>query len=277
MASEWKRAQLGDVIVLKRGYDLPKRSRQNGTIPVVSSSGTTGFHSEAMVSSPGVVTGRYGTLGQVFFMTQPFWPLNTTLYVKDFKGNDPRFVHYFLQTLDFWSCSDKAAVPGLNRNDLHQLPVVVPPLAEQRAISHILGALDDKIELNRRTNETLDSVARALFSSWFVEHVDDRLPNASVEELTKRGILAVGDGYRAKNSEMGEKGLPFVKVSHIDGGIDLRNAETLVDASVERAREKISKALDVVFTSKGTWAFCACRTNDTPLRVFASAVLLAEP
>ncbi|WP_200900312.1 restriction endonuclease subunit S [Rubrobacter aplysinae] len=99
MAGEWRSATLGDLVELKRGYDLPQRLRTQGTSPIVSSSGVTGYHSEAKVPGPGVVTGRYGTLGEVFYIADNFWPLNTTLYVRDFKGNDPRFVSYFLRLL----------------------------------------------------------------------------------------------------------------------------------------------------------------------------------
>ena len=158
------------MIELKRGYDLPQRKRIPGSVPLVSSSGVTYYHTEAKVRGPGVVTGRYGTLGEVFFVPSDFWPLNTTLYVRDFKGNDPRFISYFLRGLDFSAYSDKAAVPGLNRNHLHQAAVRYPAdIAEQRGIAHILGTLDDKIELNRRMNETLEEMARALFKSWFVD------------------------------------------------------------------------------------------------------------
>ncbi|AAU93076.1 type I restriction-modification system, S subunit, EcoA family [Methylococcus capsulatus str. Bath] len=170
MAGEWKECSLGDVIELKRGYDLPQKDRLPGDVPLVSSSGVTDTHAKAMVKGPGVVTGRYGTLGQVFYVEQDFWPLNTTLYVRDFKGNDPRFISYFLRDVDFHAYSDKAAVPGLNRNHLHQAKVRIPSDPnEQRAIAHILGTLDDKIELNRRQNETLEAMARALFKAWFVD------------------------------------------------------------------------------------------------------------
>ncbi len=166
----WCTVTLGDVIELKRGYDLPQRQRIPGTVPIVSSSGVTGHHSKSKVQGPGVVTGRYGTLGKIFFIPSDFWPLNTTLYVRDFKGNDPRFINYFLRGLDFSAYSDKAAVPGLNRNHLHQETVRIPTdINQQRAIAYILGTLDDKIELNRRMNETLEAMARALFKSWFVD------------------------------------------------------------------------------------------------------------
>lgn len=169
MSGHWNEMALGEVLELKRGYDLPHQAREPGWVPVVSSSGPTGFHSEAKVRAPGVVTGRYGTIGQVFLITEDFWPLNTTLYVRDFKGNDPSFVSYLLRTVDFRSCSDKAAVPGVNRNHLHQLKVRLPGPSTQRTIANILATLDDKIELNRRTNETLEAMARALFKSWFVD------------------------------------------------------------------------------------------------------------
>ena len=166
----WRETTLGNVMTLKRGYDLPQRERRPGSVPLVSSSGIIGHHSESKVSGPGVVTGRYGTLGQVFYIPEDFWPHNTALYVQDFKGNDPRFVSYLLGSLDFSSYSDKAAVPGLNRNHLHEAPVRIPgSIVEQRAIAHVLGTLDDRIELNRRMNATLEAMARGLFRSWFVD------------------------------------------------------------------------------------------------------------
>lgn len=170
MVAEWVATTLGEIIELKRGYDLPQQDRKPGGVPIVSSSGVSDHHAKSMVKGPGVVTGRYGTLGEVFFINEDFWPLNTTLYVRDFKGNDPRFISYFLRGLDFLAYSDKAAVPGLNRNHLHQAPVLMPTeIAEQRAIAHILGALDDKIELNQRMSATVEAMARALFKSWFVD------------------------------------------------------------------------------------------------------------
>jgi type I restriction enzyme S subunit len=165
----WRAGQLGDFIELKRGYDLPSRERRDGPFPIVSSSGPSGTHVEAKVRGPGVVTGRYGTIGQVFFVEGDYWPLNTALYVRDFKGSDPRFVSYFLRSIDFNKYVDKAAVPGVNRNHVHLEEVAFPPLDEQRRIAAVLGALDDKIELNRKMNRTLEEMAQAIFKSWFID------------------------------------------------------------------------------------------------------------
>jgi len=159
---------LGEVITLKRGYDLTEAMRRPGSVPVVSSSGITGYHSEAKVKGPGVVTGRYGTLGAVHFVSQDFWPHNTALYVQDFKGNEPRFISYFLRHLLQSYSSDKAAVPGVNRNDLHARTVSVPVPQAQAKIASILSAYDDLIENNLRRMALLEEAARLLYREWFV-------------------------------------------------------------------------------------------------------------
>ena len=168
-ASGWREVTLGEVLTLQRGFDLPTTQRKPGSYPVIASTGPVGTHSEAMVRAPGVVIGRSGSLGGGQFVEHDFWPLNTTLWVKDFKGNDPRFCYYLLKSIDLAQFNVGSGVPTLNRNHIHPFPVARPPLATQRAIAHILGTLDDKIELNRRMNETLEAMARALFKSWFVD------------------------------------------------------------------------------------------------------------
>lgn len=250
MASEWRECLLGDVVELKRGYDLPQQHRQVGKIEIISSSGPSGFHSEAKVKAPGVVTGRYGTLGEVFYVNQDFWPLNTTLYVRDFKGNDPRFISYFLRGLDFLAYSDKAAVPGLNRNHLHQARISFPSyVGDQRAIAHILGTLDDKIDLIRRISETLEEITRALFKSWFenfdpvrakVEGRDCGLPQSLTDLFPDafedsdlgeipRGWSATplygiatyinGAAYKAFQPNNERRGLPIIKIAELKAGV----------------------------------------------------------
>jgi type I restriction enzyme, S subunit len=143
----WEDKNLGEVATLQRGFDLPEQDRVPGVVPIVSSSGTTGFHNEWKVNPPGIVTGRYGTIGEVFFIEVDFWPLNTSLWVKDFHGNNHRYVYYLLKSLDYKKLSDKTGVPGINRNDVHKLKVILPPLREQCRIAEILGVWDESIDL----------------------------------------------------------------------------------------------------------------------------------
>lgn len=165
----WQSMTLGDVVTLKRGHDLPERDRREGPVPIVSSSGVTGFHNVAKAEPPGVVTGRYGTLGEVYFINEPYWPLNTSLYAIDFHENDPKFVSYFLrQVLKGASSNNKAAVPGVNRNDLHALKVNVPVRDVQERIAGMLTAYDDLIENNLRRIKLLEGAARLIYREWFV-------------------------------------------------------------------------------------------------------------
>jgi type I restriction enzyme S subunit len=144
---DWDTLALWEITTLQRGYDLPHRLRKPGSVPIVTSSGLESMHSEAKVKAPGVVTGRYGTIGEVFLIQEDFWPLNTTLYVSNFHGNDPAFISYFLRTLDFHKHSGKSGVPGINRNDIHEVVVSVPHAkAEQEAIAEVLSDADALIE-----------------------------------------------------------------------------------------------------------------------------------
>lgn len=190
----WTDCELGDVVTLKRGHDLPNDRRIDGDIPVVSSSGITGWHNEARAEPPGVVTGRYGTIGEVFYLDRPYWPLNTALYAIDFHGNDPKFVAYFLRNQLKNYQSEKAAVPGVDRNVLHKIKVRCPdPQAQERIVS-ILSAYDDLIENNRRRIGLLEQAARLLYREWFV-HL--RFPGHETAKIVdglpegwSRGVIA---------------------------------------------------------------------------------------
>ncbi len=175
----WTETTLGEVVTLKRGHDLPESQRRDGSIPIVSSSGVTGFHNIAKAEPPGVVTGRYGTIGEVFYIQEPYWPLNTALYAINFHGNDPKFVSYFLRNSLKGTTGSKAAVPGVNRNDLHAYRVRVPDLAAQVSIANKLSVYDDLIDNNKRRIKLLEEAARLTYRGWFVRF---RFPG---HELTK--------------------------------------------------------------------------------------------
>lgn len=143
--SGWSKVRLGSVAELQRGFDLPSSQRIDGSVPIVSSGGVTGYHSEAKSKAPGVVTGRYGSIGDVFYLEEDYWPLNTSLWVKDFHGNHEKFVYYLLCNFDFKKFSDKTGVPGVNRNDLHAVRVKLPAIPEQKKIAQILSTWDKAI------------------------------------------------------------------------------------------------------------------------------------
>jgi type I restriction enzyme, S subunit len=149
----WERRTLGDCLTLKRGHDLPEANRVPGTIPIVSSSGITGFHNVKKATGPGLITGRYGTLGEVYYIDEDYWPHNTSLYVCDFKGNSARILYFFLKHALQNAQSNNAAVPGLNRNVLHTLRVLWPPANLREHFDAFLEALFRQLSALRRYNE----------------------------------------------------------------------------------------------------------------------------
>jgi type I restriction enzyme S subunit len=127
----WAVKRLKWVTRLQRGYDLPADSRVPGPYAVVSSGGVIDYHCEPRSRGPGVVMGRYGSTDAVFFIQEDFWPHNTALFVTDFQGNRPRWCYYLLRTISKADHAGKSAVPGVDRKDLYQIMVPVPPVSEQ--------------------------------------------------------------------------------------------------------------------------------------------------
>ena len=179
----WTQKNLGEIVNLKRGFDLPSSSRVDGPYPVFSSSGQTGTHSEAAVKGPCVITGRYGTIGQVFYSDAACWPLNTSLYSTEFKGNNPRFVYYLLKTLPWRDYLTASAVPGINRNHVHLCPVCVPDYETQTAIADVLGLLDYKIDLNAKLNGYLAETCDVLYSSYTAGEQAADWPMGTLKDL----------------------------------------------------------------------------------------------
>lgn len=193
---DWKELTLGDVLTLQRGFDLPQRKRIDGPFPVVSSAGVTGSHSEFKVPGPGVVIGRYGSLGAVHWIDGPFWPLNTSLWVKDFKDNNPKFISYLLKTVTL-DGSTASAVPGVNRNHLHKLHVTCPPPPIQRRIASVLSSFDDLIGLNERRIGLLEGLARSLYREWFVRM---RVPGAKDVEFVDSLLGSIPSDWRVRKA-----------------------------------------------------------------------------
>lgn len=123
----WEAGRLDDALTLQRGFDLPSSERTQGKYPVLAASGPNGCHNKFMVRGPGVTTGRSGVLGKVFFIHGDFWPLNTSLWVKEFKRVSPAYAFHLLRGLNLEVFNAGSAVPTLNRNHVHNLPVVTPP------------------------------------------------------------------------------------------------------------------------------------------------------
>ena len=182
---------LNEFITLQRGFDLPSNKRISGSVPVVASTGIAGYHNEIKVKAPGVVIGRSGSIGGGQYIEKDFFPLNTTLYVKDFKGHYPRFIYYLLKSIDFTSFNVGTGVPTLNRNHLSSILISDLGIDKEKEIANILGSLDQKIQLNTQINQTLEQIAQALFKSWFVDF-----------DPVRAKIQALSDGLSLEQAEL---------------------------------------------------------------------------
>ncbi|MGT2469299.1 restriction endonuclease subunit S [Paraburkholderia terrae] len=163
----WQCGELLKFLELQRGVDLPVQDRVLGEIPIFGSNGLLGFHNTCVADGPGVITGRSGTIGRLFYTESKYWPLNTSLYVKNFKGNLPKFVYYKLDEVGLAKFSTGTGVPTLNRNVAHKEVVVFPPLPEQRKIASILTAVDDKLDVITRQIDATETLKRGLMQALF--------------------------------------------------------------------------------------------------------------
>lgn len=250
-----------DFVTLQRGFDLPKNSMVDGPYPVVGSTSVIGYHSEYKVEGPGVVTGRSGSLGAVQYIEGNFWAHNTALWVKDFKGNYPRYVYYLLKTLDLKRFNSGVGVPTLNRNDLDKLEIGVHNFHSQQVIASILSAYDDLIENNNRRFKILEEMAQAIYKEWFVNF---RFPGYEEVKMVKSELGMIPEGWEVMR--MGDFGeiitgktpskekpeyynddyMPFIKTPDMHGnmfvlevgeylskgGADSQNSKTLPENSI---------------------------------------------
>src|SRR5690625_432592 len=166
--SEWVTIQLKELLTLKRGYDLPHSETKSGPYPVVASTNVRGYHNEYKVDGPVITVGRSGSIGHVQYIESKAWPLNTTLYMTDAKGNNKRFIYYFLKTIGLEQFNSGAGVPTLNRNHINLLKVKIPKNTIQTKISDVLSTYDKLIENNNRRMKILEQTAEELYKEWFV-------------------------------------------------------------------------------------------------------------
>jgi len=204
----WTRSTLSDFIELQRGFDLPHRLRKPGPFKVLSSGEAHGWHNEAKVAAPGFVVGRATNIGRPTWSDDDFWPLNTTLFAKDFKGNDPKFAYYWFLGNDLSAYNSGSVQAMLNRNYIANVPISIPPLAEQHSIAATLGALDDKIESNRRTMAKIDELFHAIWRRMYNEiPLETQIPLSDIV-TTQYGLTA-----SASSEVCGDK---FLRVTDIN-------------------------------------------------------------
>lgn len=227
---DWMQTTVGEVLTLQRGFDITKADQREGSVPVVSSGGINSYHDTAAVTGPGVAIGRKGTLGTAFYLPSNYWPHDTTLWVKDFKGSLPRFVYYFFTYLDVKGLDVGSANPTLNRNHVHPIPIRWPERPVQDRIAGVLGALDDKIAVNERIAATIDDLTHTLLDDVLFR--DDEVSDVALAEI------AVVN--RQKVTPIPGRHLRYIDISSVSEGRVEWPALVLWDDAPSRARRGVS-------------------------------------
>ncbi len=271
--------RLTDFVWFQRGFDLPQSKFEEGDIPVFGSTSILGYHNIAKVKAPGIITGRSGTLGKFQYAETDFWPHNTTLWVKDFKGNDPKFAYYLLQCLDFTVFNSGGAVPSLNRNLLNAYIVNVPPLETQKKIASILSGYDDLIENNLKRIKILEEMAQQTYEEWFVRM---RFPgHESVTMNPETGLpegwekVKLGDWIKTssggtpskkKEVEYYENGsIPWVRTGELKNFILIDSEIKITESGLKNSSAKLfpkgTVLLAMYGNTIGETSYCAFETS----------------
>lgn len=246
----WAEKTIGDLVELQRGHDLPDSVRKPGTVPVIGSAGLTGYHNAAKSKGPGVTLGRSGaSIGKVTYVPQDFWPHNACLYVKNFKGNDPRFVAYLLKTVPLAQLNSGAAQPSLNRNFVYGVRIKFPEPTDQVRVVDILDKYDDLIENNKRRIELLEDSARQLYKEWFVrfrfpghEHVKiiDGVPEGWDQGAISDFFDTTSGGTPSRNNPDFFTGdINWVKTQELNEGFILSTEEKITDEALSKSSAKL--------------------------------------
>lgn len=208
LPAEWKSTTLSHFVDLQRGFDLPSHKRIPGKYKVLSSGKASGSHNEGPVKGPGFVIGRATNLGRPTWSDDDYWPLNTVLFVKDFRGNDPKFAYYLFENLDLSGYDSGSVQPMLNRNYIANVELDVPSIQEQRGIAATLSALDDKIESNRSAVGLIEALLMAEFQRV--------ISTGEVEEVPLSEVVWIVKGVSYKSVDLRPSRTSLVTLKSFD-------------------------------------------------------------
>ena len=259
----WTKGKLQDLVFFQRGFDITQAQQTEGPVPVISSSGITSYHSEAKAVGPGVVIGRKGTLGSVHYSEVAYWPHDTTLWSKDLRGNNPRFVYFYLHTINFKRFDVGNSNPTLNRNHIHDLPALIPPPDTQDRIAGILSAYDDLVENNRRRMALLEEAARQLYREWFVRlrfpgHEHTRITNGvpeGWERTTAHAAMDVLSGGTPKTTvpDYWDGEIPFYTPKDaVDSSYVLDAERSITELGLKNCNSRLYAPDTVFISARGT-------------------------
>ena len=271
---EWRSTTWGDLATLEYGKGLRGYQDVEGPCRVYGTNGPIGWHTEPLYHGPSVIVGRKGAYRGIHYAPKPFYVIDTAFYLKPKVSIDIRWAYYELLTHDINGMDSGSAIPSTSREAFYLLPVLLPPINKQQEIAALLGALDDKIDLNRRMNDTLEAIARAFFKDWFVdfgptrakaegrppylapelwalfpEALDDAdIPTGwDVRPVYEIASFINGAAYKNMHFSSNRDGFPVIRIAELKSGVTLQTQFTTTDLG---ERYKIQTG-DILFSWSG--------------------------
>ena len=269
-----EKIRFDNFVSLNRGFDLPDDKIIEGKYPVIASTSIKAYHNQFKVKAPIVVTGRSGSLGKVQYVDEDGWPLNTALYAKDFHGNNPKYVYYFLQTMHLEQYNAGAGVPTLNQNHLHSLKILIHELPTQQKIASILSAYDHLIQNYKKQIEALQTGTCELYKEWFVRFRFPGWQNAKfengipegwkVERIGNFGEVIGGGTPSTENEEYWDGDIPWLSPVDLSDNTNVyvsRGAKNITELGLRKSSAKMMPAETVLLSSRAPVGYVALAKN----------------
>ena len=210
---------LCDLIELNYGKSLRKDMRNQGSIPVFGSNGQVDVHNESLVVHPTIVVGRKGSIGEVHLVKTPCWPIDTTYFIEP-RGKhefDLEWLYRLLRTLRLQELNRSAAIPGLNRDDVYRIPILLPPLDDQIRIAHLLGKVEGLIAQRKQHLQQLDGLLKSVFLEMFGDPVRNER-GWDKPELKAFGKISTGNTPpRNEPANYDDDFIEWIKTDNITG------------------------------------------------------------
>ena len=260
--SQWERTVLGQLLSMANGKSSPVRI-EGASYPVYGSNGVIGHCNDLNAHKGTIVIGRVGSYcGSLQFSDEDCWVTDNAIRANVVADHDAKFLYYLMQTLNLNSWRSGSGQPLLNQTTLSSIPVSVPSPLEQRRIAHVLGTLDDKIELNRRINTTLEGMAQALFKSWFMDFEPVR---AKMDGRWRRGESL--PGMPTELYDLFPDRLVPSKLGEMPEGWEVKTLDQLVDLN---PREPLKRGTRALYLNMAALPTEGCNPDDAILREYTS-------
>jgi len=285
---EWKVTKWGALATLEYGKSLRDYQNMAEDVPVYGTNGLIGFTNKPLCQFPSVIIGRKGAYRGVHYSNKPFFVIDTAFYLKPKTDEiDLLFAYYQLLTQDINSMDSGSAIPSTSREDFYNLEINLPPLPTQRRITDILSALDDKIELNRQTNATLEAIAQAIFKEWFV---DFNFPGATGEmvegtlgmiprgwlvgKLGDCGNIVCGKTPSKANMDFFGGEIPFIKIPDMHNSVFITKTEdSLTDEGASSQKTKFLPPFSVIVSCIATVGLVALTSKRSQTNQQINAII----